>query len=56
MEILDNQEVKGLTKKNYASALATNAMYMRIIMVNGTTVTEFRFFNQNKKKENMDNL
>ena len=30
--------------------------YMCIIMVNGTTVIEFRFFNRNKKKkkENMD--
>ena len=34
---------------------------MCIIMVNGTTVIEFRFFNRNKKKKkkekkNMDNL
>ena len=32
--------------------------YMCIIMVNGTTVIEFRFFNRNKKKKKkkMDNL
>ena len=27
--------------------------YMCIIMVNGTTVIEFRFFNRNKKMDNL---